>query len=183
MKYLTLLTLFISSVSWSISEKDVKYTISPLFGFETVYRDTPTPHTATHTMYGARATAGVDMISAELEYTKGSDTENFAVAPEKITNTDEKAKLGIRTTYAFNEYMNLAGRLGCQAKKTIEESTSAGLTTTTEKPIEYSPYLGAAFGVRFGKLNIHLGTTAVIKDSNDMTKNEYQNTISVGVGI
>lgn len=177
---------FISSASWAASSpsmKDVKYTISPLFGFETVYRDTPTPHTATHMMYGARVTAGIPMVSAELEYTKGSDTENFAVAPEKVSYTDEKVKLGLRSVYGFAQIFTLAGRLGGQAKKTTEESTSGGITTTTEKPIEYAPYAGAAFGVHFGKLNISIGCTAVIKDTNDMTKNEYQNTISVGVGI
>lgn len=182
MKYF-IFTLLVSTFCFAQSAKDVKYTISPLFGFETVYRDTPTPHTTTHTMYGARVTAGVDIISAELEYTKGSDTENFTAAPEKIATTDEKAKLGIRSVWGLNNYISIAGRLGGQAKKTVQESTSSGITTTTEKPIEYAPYAGVGIGIHFGKLNIGINSTAVIKDTNDMSKNELQNTISVGVGI
>jgi hypothetical protein len=86
----------LSSVAFSkpmSAPKDIKYTISPLFGYETVFRATPSPHTATRAMYGARLTVGSDTISGELEYTKSSDTENFLVAPEKIVTNDDKLKL------------------------------------------------------------------------------------------
>lgn len=169
--------------SSSSALKDVQYDISPIIGYETVYRSTPTPHTLSRLTYGARVTAGLDIISAELEYTTGTDTENYAVAPEKIVNKDEKLKLGVRSTFRLTELFNAAIRLGGQAKKTTEEETSAGVTTTEEKPIEYSPYAGAAFGIQLGKTRISIGTTVVIKDVNDMEKNEYQNVVTVGFSL
>ncbi len=163
--------------------RDLTYQIQPLFGFETVYKSTPTPHTVTQTMYGVRLTGGVDILSAEIEYTKGTGQEDFQTAPEKIKSTDEKLKLGGRSTFNLSGLFNFSVRFGGQAKKSTEESISGGVSTINQKPIEYSPYIGAAFGLHLGKLNISLGTTVVIKDVNDFQKNEYQNVIAVGVGI
>lgn len=182
---LLMVALFFSSISWAQNSgmKNITYTISPLLGYETVFRSTPTPHTATHAMYGARLTVGSDLISGELEYTNGSDTENYSVAPQSVKSTDEKVKLGARSTLKLTDLFNMSLRLGGQAKRTTEESTSNGVTTSEQKPIEYAPYAGAAFGIHLGKLNIAIGTTVVIKDINDMEKNEYQNAISIGMGL
>jgi hypothetical protein len=160
----------------------VKYTISPIVGYETVFRTLPTPHTATRTIFGARLTAGTDIASGELEYTKGKDTELYAVAPEKIVTDDEKLKLGLRSTYRFNEYFFATGRLGGQATKEIRTQTSAGIDTKTEDPIKYNPYLGAHLGVRFGPVAISLGATAIIKDTSDVSKNDIQHTVSISMG-
>ncbi len=116
--------------------KDIKYTVSPLFGYETVFRATPTPHTATHAMYGARLTIGSDSISGELEYTKSSDTENFMTTPEKIVTNDDKLKLGLRTTYRANEYLFATARLGGQATQTERIETSSGVATTIKDDIQ-----------------------------------------------
>jgi hypothetical protein len=184
-KYFLFITfLFMSSYSQAQrGAKDFTYTIQPLLGFETVYRSTPRPHTVTQTMYGVRLTGGVDLLSAEIEYTKSTGSENFQTAPEKITSTDEKLKLGGRSVFRLSDLFNMSVRFGGQAKKTKEETTNAGVVTTEEKPIEYSPYLGAAFGLHLGKMNVSVGTTVVIKDVNDMEKNEVQNTIAIGFGI
>lgn len=162
------------------SAKDIQYDISPIIGYETVYRSTPSPHTVTRLMYGARLTAGLDIISGELEYTTGTDTKNFTVAPEKVVVKDEKLKLGARSTFRLTELFNAAIRFGGQAKRSTEEVTNTGVTTTEEKPIEYSPYAGAAFGIQLGKTRISIGTTVVFKDINDMEKNEYQNVVTFG---
>ncbi len=164
--------------------QDITYRIEPIFGYETVYRSTPKSHTVTRMFYGARVTAGIDIVSAELEYTQGNDTKDYDIAPEKIKTTDEKAKLGIRSTFRLTDLFNMSTRLGCQAKKTTQEVTNLGVTTTEEKPIEYSPYAGAAFGIQLGKaVRISIGTTVVFKDINDMEQNEYQNAVAVGFGI
>lgn len=163
--------------------KDFTYTIQPLLGFETVYRSTPRPHTVTQSMYGVRLTGGVDLLSGEIEYTQSTGSETFQTAPEKIASTDEKLKVGARSLFRLSDIFNMTVRLGGQAKKTKEETTNAGVTTTEEKPIEYSPYLGAAFGLHIGKMNVSVGTTVVIKDVNDMEKNEIQNVVAVGFGI
>jgi hypothetical protein len=164
-------------------KKDFTYTIQPLLGFETVYRSTPRPHTVTQTMYGVRLTGGVDLISGEIEYTQSTGSETFQTAPEKIVSTDEKLKIGARSLFRLSDIFNMSVRLGGQAKKTKEETTNVGVTTTEEKPVEYSPYLGAAFGLHIGKMNVNIGTTVVIKDVNDMEKNEVQNVVAVGFGI
>jgi hypothetical protein len=165
------------------SDKDITYKIAPLFGFETVYRTSPTPHTSTHMMYGARATIGVDRISGELEVTRGTDTENYTVAPQKVSYIDDKLKLGIRSQIRLGTYFNVAARLGGQATRTTIESTRDNVLTVAIEPIEYSPYAGAAFGIDVGIIGVHIGTTAVFKDVNDMSKNEYQNSISISAGM
>ena len=162
--------------------KDLKYTVSPIVGYETVFRAYPTPHTLTHMIYGARLTAGIDIASAEVEYTKGSDTENYLVAPQEIKTNQEKLKLGVRSTYRFNEFLFATGRLGGQATKTTREETSSGITTITEEPIKYDPYAGAHVGVSLGPVSVSIGATAIIRDVNDMSKNDVQHTLSVTLG-
>lgn len=158
------------------------YNIEPLYGYETVYRDYPTPHLQTRAMYGARVTLGVDILSAELEYTRSSDTETFSTAPETIKTDDEKLKLGIRSTYRFNDYFFSSIRLGAQATKETQEKISGGVSDKEEKPIAYNPYAGATIGIRFGVVSVNLSSTVIFRDSSDMSKNDYQNTVSLGVG-
>jgi hypothetical protein len=184
-KYLLFISAFFAAslAQAQRGAKDFTYTIQPLLGFESVYRSTPRPHTVTQTMYGVRLTGGVDILSAEIEYTQSSGTETFQTAPEKIKSTDEKLKLGGRSIFRLSNVFNMSVRFGGQAKKTKEEITNGTVVTTEEMPVEYSPYLGAAFGVHIGKMNISVGTTVVIKDANDMEKNEVQNVVAVGFGI
>ncbi len=181
--FITALLVTSTSQAQRNNAKDFTYTVQPLLGFETVYRSNPRPHTVTQMMYGVRLTGGVDILSAEIEYTKSTGSETFQTAPEKITSTDEKLKLGGRSVFRLSNLFNMSVRFGGQAKKTKEEVTDTGVVTTEEKPIEYSPYLGAAFGLHIGKMNVNMGTTVVIKDVNDMEKNEVQNVIAIGFGI
>ncbi len=162
--------------------KDMKYTISPLFGYETVFRATPTPHTATHAMYGARLTVGSDAISGELEYTKSSDTENFLVAPEKVVTNDDKLKLGLRSTYRLNDAIFTTARLGGQATQSERTETSGGISTTIKDDPVYHPYAGAHIGLKLGPISVSVGATAIIKDTKDMSKNDFQHTLSITLG-
>jgi hypothetical protein len=189
MKYILsaicLVILGFSPVAFSKSfsaSKGLQYTISPLFGYETVFRATPTPHTVTHAMYGARLTAGTDIASGELEYTKSSDTENFLTAPEKIVTDSENLKLGLRSTYRFNEFLFASGRLGGQATQTTRTETSLNVPTTIKDDIKYAPYAGLHMGLRMGPISVSLGATAVIRDTSDLSKNDIQHTLSVSLG-
>lgn len=170
-----------SAASFTLS-KGAGYQLEPLYGYETVYRDYPSPHLNTRAMYGARLTVGSDLISGELEYTKASDTEDFSTAPEKVKTEDERLKLGVRSTYRFNNFVFASGRLGGQATKEIRESTSGGVETRTEEPIKYNPYAGASLGIRLGPISLSVNSTVIFRDGSDMSKNDYQNTFSVGVG-
>lgn len=187
MKYilcvLSLMTVSSVGLSKSMSAPGgIKYTISPLFGYETVFKATPTPHTTTRTMYGARLTAGTDLVSGELEYTKASDTENFLVAPEKIVTDDEKLKLGLRSTYRINDLLFTTGRLGGQATKSVRTETSAGVPVIFTDAIKYDPYAGLHIGLRFGPVALSIGATAIIRDTNDLSKNDIQHTFSITLG-
>jgi hypothetical protein len=158
--------------------------IEPILGYETVYRDTPSPHTATRAIYGGRASAGVDLLALEIEYTRGADTENFATAPEKIYTSDEKGKVGLRSTYRFNEYFFTTGRIGCQGTRGYTETTSSNVLTRTDNPIKYNPYAGASVGINLGSfVSISAGSTMVFRDTSDLSKNDVQNVFSISVGI
>ncbi|WP_374075171.1 hypothetical protein [Bdellovibrio bacteriovorus] len=179
------LVSFLGSISSAASftlTKGAGYQIEPIYGFETVYRDYPTPHINTRIMYGARLTVGSDLLSGELEYTKASDTEDFSTAPEKIKTEDEKLKLGVRSTYRFNTIVFVSGRLGGQATKETRTETSGGVETKTEEPIKYNPYAGASVGITLGPLSLSVNSTVIFRDGSDMSKNDYQNTFSVGIG-
>lgn len=179
----TLLTSLNAWSAFSVRNSGINYTIEPIVGYETVFRALPTPHTSTRLIYGARISAGVSLISGELEYTKGQDTENYLVAPEKVTNYDEKLKLGLKSTYNFNQYMFANARLGAQASKNTEEDVNGGITTKTEHDIKIAPYAGAGLGVRIANLiTVNAGVTAVVPDTSDMEKNDYQYTLSIGIG-
>lgn len=162
--------------------KGAGYAVEPLYGYETIYRSSPTPHLATRAMYGVRLSAGVDLLSGEAEYTRASDTETYSGSPEKIYHEDERYKLGVRSTYRFNQYFYSSGRLGAQATKGFEESTSAGVVTRKDKDLKYSPYAGAQLGVRFGVFSVNLSATMVFQDYSDLSKNDVQHTLSFGVG-
>lgn len=173
--------LFAQSRS-SMSTKDMKVSIEPLAGFETLYRPYPTPHTVTRTMFGVRLTAGSDLISAEAEYTQGNDTENFLTAPEKIETKDNNYKLGIRSTYKITDWAFSSIRLGGHATESTVTETNAGVPTTTKKPMEYHPYLGAHIGAKLGPISVSIGATAIIRDTANISNNDVQHTLSVSLG-
>jgi hypothetical protein len=175
---------FAAGKSGAATLKGIGYRLEPIVGYETVFRDSPTPHTLTRTIYGARVAVGPSFLSLEVEYTKGSDTENFTTAPEKIYNDDEKAKLGLRSIYNFSSYFFVSGRTGAQATRGYTETTTDGEVVRKENPITYNPYAGASLGVHLGEfVSISAGTTIVFRDKADMSKNDIQNTISLSVGL
>lgn len=184
-----ILTAFLALMASSVASarqftlvKGSGYAIEPLYGYETVYRSSPSPHIATRAMYGVRLSAGVDLLSGEAEYSRASDTETFSGAPEKVYHEDENYKLGIRSTYRFNQYFFSSARLGAQATKGFEESTSSGVVTRKDKDLKYNPYAGAQVGVKLGVFSVNLSATMVFRDYSDLSKNDVQHTLSFGVG-
>lgn len=179
--------LLISLNTWSFtsnSKSDFKFKLEPLFGFENVYRSFPTPHTTTQTHYGVRLTAGLPELSGEAEYVQGNSTETYAVAPETVKYKDENYKLGLKSIFKISDLLSASARAGAQAKKTKREEINAGTSTTTDEPTKISPYAGAQLGLSLGgKMTVYLGTTVIFNDTNDMSKNDYQNSVSFSVGI
>jgi hypothetical protein len=185
MKWIVLLAGFASVNSALAAQftlaKGTGYKIEPLFGIETVYRDYPSAHLQTRSMYGARLSLGVDIFSIETEYTKASDTEDYSTAPEKVKTDDERLKLGFSSTYRPG-IVHFTARAGAQATKSTRETTSGGVTTTKEQPIEYNPYAGASMGLNWNVVSINLSSTVVFRDNN-WEKSDFQNMISAGIGF
>lgn len=192
MKKLSALTLlFLTSltsqaapvVSTSSSLRGFAYRLEPLIGFEQVYRAYPSSHTVSRPVYGLRLGAGSDKLALEGEYLHGEDSENFSLAPQKITNKDDLFKLGVRSSFLISNSFFLIVRAGAEASRNINETTTNTQLVSVENPFKINPYTGVQLGYRIGKgFNISVGSTVVIKEIGDLTKNDYQNTLSIGIG-
>jgi hypothetical protein len=173
---------YAASVVSSVSTRNFVYRIEPIIGLEQVYRSTPTAHTVNRTVYGVRGAVGTDRLSGEIEFITGQDTENFSTAPQKITNKDDKLKLGLSSSYNLTNTFFATARLGGEAAKNIRETTTNGALTSVENT-DYAPYVGASIGVRLGRfVNISAGSTVVLRDLGDLAKNDYQNTLTISLG-
>ncbi len=158
--------------------------VMPIAGYETIFRDTPSPHTKTRVVYGLRVTYGIPAVSGEAEYTIGNDVENYTIAPERIRNEDERLKIGITSMYHPISFAFVNLRAGGQASRGTEEVTSGGVTTKTVKELEVHPYAGAGLGVHFGSfLTLSASSTMVFRDYKDMKKNDVQNMVALSIGI
>lgn len=180
--FITTTEVFAARVSVSMGDNSLRF--EPIVGYETTYRDSPTPHTVNRMVYGARLVYGERILAGELEYTQGSDTENFSVAPQKIQTKSEKAKLGIRSTIMLSDFFSATGRLGAQASRGTQEKTSDGVITKTDIPLKVYPYAGASLGIHLADfVTVSAGTTVVFRDNQNMLKNDIQNYISLSIGI
>lgn len=167
----------------NLSNRTISYKVEPIFGYEQSYRSTPTAHTTNVAVYGIRFVLGTDRLAFEGEYTKSEDTENYSLAPQKITNKNDEFKFGARSTFNYGNLFFFVARAGLQATNNIQETTSNSLTTSTQKPLSYAPYGGALVGLHLGRyFTTSLSSTVVLRDISDLSKNDYQNVISVGVG-
>lgn len=156
--------------------------VQPIFGYERVQKLYPTAHQVSRLMFGARASIGVPLIAAELEYTRGNDTET--IAGQTIDETDDRVKLGIRSRVSLGSLFFLSARAGGQAKKTTRSVTQAGTTTITNVPLTYHPYAGASVGARLGSLfMLEGGVTVIFTSFPDMSGNEYQGTLGFNVKV
>lgn len=158
--------------------------IEPIIGYERSQKLVPTPHTKDRLIYGARATAGLRLLSLELEYTRGTDSEDFPSDGLASKDTDDRLKMGLVSSFGLGRLFRLHARGGVQASKNIHEETQAGVTTVTSNPIEYNPYAGAGLSAGLGrKLSISGSLTAVFREFPDMSKNEYQATLGFSIKL
>lgn len=158
--------------------------IEPLVGYELVQKILPNPHTKNRLMYGARVTAGIPLVSAEAEYTRSTDTETYPDQDLTIKDTDNKLKLGARSTLTLSRFFRFTLRAGGQAKQSTHEITEAGMTRTTTDPIVYRPYAGAGLSASLSsKINLSGTFTVVFNDFPNMSQNEYQTTLGFAVKL
>lgn len=149
-------------------------TLEPIVGYERVQKLVPTAHSRDRLVYGARATLGIPFLSLEAEYTRSTDTESFADTLTTITDTDDKARLGLRTRYQLLGLASLFVRGGVQARQTRHQTTVVAVSTTTTDPIVYNPYLGAGAQVHFGsQFSLTADVTTVFRSFPSFTDNDY----------
>ena len=166
----------------SMSVQGVMIEIQPIFGYERVQKLFPTAHQNSRLFYGARATFGIPLVAAELEYIRGQDTE--VVGSQSVEEVDDRIKLGIRSRVGLGSLLFLSVRAGGQAKRTTRTVTQAGVATVTTLPFVYHPYAGAALGGRLGtQLSIEGGMNVVFTNFPDMSANDYQATLGFTVNL
>lgn len=163
--------------AWARGQQQITYSFEPVIGFERVQKLAPTPHASNRLVYGVRGTAGIPLLSAEAELTRGQDSEYYPTLGRDIKDTDDKLKLGLRSGYALTQLLSVHGRAGGQAKRNTHEETSGGVTTKTSNGLEYDPYAGA--GMRFAlgsNVSFSADVTVVFNDLKRLSQNDYQTT-------
>lgn len=149
--------------------------IEPIVGYEHIQKLVPYRHTKERIVYGARVLAGIPLISAEAELTRGTDTELFPDRGLATKDTTDKAKLGLRATFRLIGVVYGFGRAGGQASKNRHEETRAGVTTVTEEPIYLKPYVGAGLRARLTHhFRFDADFTVIFHDTHNWKYYEYQ---------
>ena len=165
------------SFSASVYAEPLKIGVEPIIGYEHVQKILPTAHSKNRLIYGARLTAGILLISAEAEYTHGTDTEDYPDQLLITKDTDEMVKIGLRSGFNMGSLLSLIGRGGVQAKRNFHEDVTNGVSSSIVSPITYKPYAGADFRANLSnKFSATAGVVVVFNDINDMNQNEYQTT-------
>jgi hypothetical protein len=181
-KILSICLLSVPLVSSAAHAAPIFLTVEPLVGYERVQKILPTEHTTSRLMYGARLTFGFPLLSLESEYTRGSDSETFSNPEQTLKDTDDKVKLGLRSSIRLSSIFSLQARGGGQAKRNTHEVTQNGTTTSTTSPIVYRPYAGAGLSATLAsRFVLTGGITAVFNDFPNMSKNEYQTTLGFSI--
>jgi hypothetical protein len=161
----------------------LQVTIEPIIGYERVQKLAPTPHARNHLIYGARARAGLPLISGEAEYTRGQDREDFpGQALSSVQDTDERLKVGLVSAPPLNQYVSFQLRAGAEARRTTHEQTLSGTTSTATDPVQYNPYAGAGLGVHLGsKLDFSVAVTVIFDDFPSLDQSDYQTTAGFSI--
>jgi hypothetical protein len=180
---LGLSTVSIQEVRAAISSMPA-VNLEPIIGYERVQKLVPTAHSTDRLLYGVRATAGIPLVSMEAEYTQSSDTENFYDSSLTIKDSDEKLKIGVRSTLQAASFLSVTARAGGQATRNTHTETSGSTTTSTVKPITYRPYAGVLLNGHLGsKFSLSGGITVVFTNFPEMSQNEYQTTLGFGISL
>ncbi|MEK6580297.1 MAG: hypothetical protein AABZ55_13815 [Bdellovibrionota bacterium] len=161
---------------------EIKFAVEPVVGYERVQKLKPSLHFSNRLIYGVRARAGLPLASAEAEYTRGEDTESYPILSLTTKDTDDKLKLGIRSSFRLSGLFHLWGRGGVQGKRNRHEDTQSGVTTVTVGNFVYRPYAGIGLSAGLGhNLELDGGVTVIFNDFPRMQTNEYETTLGFSV--
>lgn len=162
----------------------LSYHIEPIVGFERAQKIAPTPHVKGRLIYGARAVAGYQILSAELEVTRASDNEAFPAENLTISETSEKAKLGLRSGVGLGPLLTAFARAGAQAGRSTRDETIGAVSTRFNEGPSYHPYAGAGAAVHLApKISASADVTAVFTDFKDLSRTEFETTAGFSVAF
>lgn len=151
--------------------------ITPIIGYERQQKLIPTPHSKDRLVYGARLRVGVPLVSAEAEYTRAQDTEDYPTTSTSYKDTTQRGKVGLVSQLRLTGLLTFSARAGVNATLTQIETTQSGVTTNSQDPIRYNPYAGAGVRVRLSsKITADADIVAIFRAFPDMNANEYQTT-------
>jgi hypothetical protein len=175
-KYYSLLILsFLLSNAYAIQ-------IQPIVGFEKVQKSTPSEHSRSRLIYGARLLVGPKILSVETEVTTGHDSETFAAQNLTIKETAYNGMLGLRSSFDLL-LLNFYVRAGGHIRKRETETTTNGVMVK-ETPASYvSPYAGGGISIGAGPLQAIAGVTAIFIGKPASSDIEYQYTLGLGLGF
>lgn len=156
----------------------VLLSLEPIIGYERVQKIVPDAHTHDRLLYGARLTLGFMPLAAEAEYTRATDSESFSSPDLKTKDTDDRLKLGLRSSIPISRIFSFQLRGGGQALRNVHSETTAGVTSEVKNKIHWDPYGGAGLTARLGsRVLLSAGVTAVFTDFPHMSKNDYQTNV------
>ncbi len=194
MKNLILLAAGAILITTYSHSRGAQLELEPIYGVERTARAFPSPaKTTTKTVFGARATYGVDHLKAELEYTQGTNDENginFSGNTYSVKERTKKGMLGLRSSYRMLSILNWTLRAGVRALESKVESTDqSGNILNNDTPIEYDPYAGALLTIKgnkgLGKIGITVGATVVFTNGIDgfLEDDEYDVQYTIGANL
>lgn len=185
-KVLALLILALPGLSFAKKTNFGLFTVEiiPIVGYERIQKLVPTPHTKERIVYGARLITGLPLISAEVEYTRGTDNEDFPELRLFTKDETDKVKLGLRSVIRLVGIVYAFGRAGGQAKKNKHTETRNGVTTVTEDPIYVHPYIGAGVRARLGRnVRFEADFTFIFPDTKNFSNYEQQTTAGFAIAF
>ena len=153
--------------------------ISPLYGFEKVYKIAPVSKTKTRAFYGVRAQAGPRILSVEAELTQSRDTELLASQNYTEKETTTQAKLGIRSGMGVGP-LSFYLRAGGSAKKSKYEIDDNGALSTKEPAMKTYPYAGTGIDFRIMGFFVDAAITAVFTGEPKGSDYDTQTSLALG---
>jgi len=173
------------ATAWAASGVGAGVHFEPIIGYEWVQKLVPSQHSSSRLVYGGRIIAGLPLLSAEAEYTRGSDTETFTSPAVTVTDNADRLKLGVRSSVGFLSLMSAHLRGGVQATQNQHQEVVGGVTTINRTDaISYKPYAGAGLRVGLGRrLSLSADVVAVINNINALNQTEYQTTAGFSVRL
>ena len=164
-------------------KSEIQYTIQPIVGYEVQRKENPT-RTQLVFVYGARVTAGYKILALEGEYTHGTSNETLPASSQNIRETTDRFRLGLRSSYDLMSILTATLRGGAETMNRKTETTTSGVTTTTESPSKVDPYAGLGVSIHVADMiSISGDVTVTFRDFGDMKKNDVSSTLGVSIHL